>query len=178
MNRAILNVSLGAVLLLLGACGGSETDGASQLVTTDPPPLTAATLGQQTVGSATAYLAQDMYASADTKRGETLSMQCRACHSLEEGGTTLVGPNLYGIFGRRAGTGPDFSYSEALQAADFVWTPRALDAWLTEPFRFLTGNRMTFAGLPEQRDRNAVIAYLLKHTGTEDDNGTANSTRQ
>jgi len=54
-----------------------------------------------------------------------------------------------------------------MQAADFVWTPRALDAWLAQPGRFLPGNRMTFGGIFGQRDRDDLIAYLLVKTNAE-----------
>lgn len=177
MSRAILIVIVTAATFLLGACGQSGTDGASMNAATTPT-LTAATLGEQTVLSPKDYLAQDPYVSADTSRGEALSMQCRACHSLEKGGTAIVGPILFGIFGRAAGSTPDFSYSEVLAASSFVWTPRALDAWLAEPFGFLPGNRMSFPGLRDPKDRNAVIAYLLRYTDSGSNDGAADSMTQ
>jgi cytochrome c len=52
-----------------------------------------------------------------------------------------------------------------LLEADFLWTPRALDAWLAEPARFLPGNRMTIAGVSDPEDRRDIIAYLIEMTG-------------
>ena len=66
------------------------------------------------------------------------------------------------MFGRPAGTSPGFDYSPALASAGFVWTPAALDAWLAAPSQFLPGNRMAFAGIQRESDRNALIAYLLR----------------
>lgn len=76
----------------------------------------------------------------------------------------MIGPNLHGFFGRKAGSGGSFDYSAVLEKADFVWTPRALDAWLREPARFLPGNRMTFIGVSSEGDRLDLIAYLLEAT--------------
>ena len=76
----------------------------------------------------------------------------------------MMGPALFGFFGREAGSLDGFAFSPALAGADFVWTPRALDAWLRQPANFLPGNRMIYAGLSKADDRRAVIAYLLRVT--------------
>ena len=76
----------------------------------------------------------------------------------------MIGPALYGFFGTKVGARSGFQYSEVMLDADFVWTPEALDAWLAQPGRFLPGNRMTFAGVLKQSDRDDLIAYLLSAT--------------
>ncbi len=162
MCRAAL-ITIITSILALGGCEQSGTDAVSESGARAPI-LTAATLGEQSVFSTKDYLRQEKYASANTKRGETLSMQCRACHTLEQGGAVILGPNLHGLFGRTAGSVPDYSYSSVLSASGFVWTPRALDAWMAAPFAFMPGNRMSFPGLPDANDRIAVIAYLLRTT--------------
>jgi cytochrome c len=131
-------------------------------------PLTAATLGSQTVLPAADYLAQAPYADADRENGQRLVQMCRACHTIGKGGVNTVGPNLYGFFGKPAGSAGRYVYSAALQEADFVWTPRALDAWLAQPARFLPGNRMSFPGVSRAGDRADVIAYLLEATSLQD----------
>lgn len=80
----------------------------------------------------------------------------------------MIGPNLHGFFGMVAGTRPGFDYSEVLRQADFVWTPRALDAWLSQPSRFLPGNRMSFVGVSNAGDRADLIAWLLETAGSSD----------
>ncbi|MAN46644.1 MAG: cytochrome c family protein [Alphaproteobacteria bacterium] len=105
------------------------------------------------------------YNTADYNRGRRTFKLCQSCHILTEGGGNLVGPNLYGLFGREAGSLEGFAYSPALQEADFIWTPDKVDHWLENPNTFLAGNRMTFAGVRKPEDRVAVIAYLMSETG-------------
>src|SRR5688572_13868622 len=91
------------------------------------------------VRSAAEYAAEARFAGADLKRGELLSLACAACHKLEAGEGTLIGPNLHDVFGRRAGAVAGFSYSAALQDSGLVWTPVSLEAWLSDPTGFVTG---------------------------------------
>lgn len=97
-------------------------------------------------------------------RGELLSYACQACHSLGPGEQHGVGPNLNGVFGRRAGSAPGFDYSEALSDAGLVWSPELLDQWLAEPAGFLPGTTMAFTGYQSAEDRAALIDYLIAAT--------------
>lgn len=99
-------------------------------------------------------------------RGETLSFACQACHSLANDGRHLIGPNLYGMFGRTAGSVPDYAgYSDALIRADFVWSESLLAQWLENPASFLQGTTMAFTGYRSAADREALIRYLATATG-------------
>ena len=152
---------------MIGACEietGNSTGAAEWKL------LTAASIGEQLTLTTGEYLAQSPYATANTANGERQAQICKACHSLGEGGMNMIGPNLFGFFGKRAGTVEGFDYSNVIVKVDFVWTPRALDAWLVQPSRFLPGNRMAFAGVGDAADRADLIAYLLR--ATDDDNGT------
>jgi len=151
-----------AIILSLTGCGGNS--GESETETTAAPSLTATTLGEQSVLSASEYLSAAPFATADQAKGAKLAQICRACHSFEKGGANMIGPALYGFFGADAGSRKDFEYSPVLRDAGFIWTPRALDAWLAQPGRFLPGNRMAFAGVSRQAEREALIAYLLAVT--------------
>lgn len=104
-------------------------------------------------------------AAADADKGKVLFLQCRACHSLEQGGMNKVGPNLWGIFGRKAGQAEGFDYSDAIKNSAIVWTAEALDAWLARPSEFLPGNRMVFVGIRKPEDRANLIAYVQRETG-------------
>jgi len=151
-----------AALALIAGCG--KQSGGSGPEADTPPALTAATLGEQQVLGASDYLAQAPYADADQSNGVRQAQVCRACHSFDPGGPHMIGPALGEFFGTPAGSRDGFEYSQVLRDSDFVWTPRALDAWLAQPGRFLPGNRMTFAGVLRDEDRNDLIAYLLQVT--------------
>ena len=145
-------------MALLVACGERGRDASKTAI------LTAATLGEQSVLTVTEYLAAAPYAEADLVNGGRQAQVCRACHALAAGGSNMLGPSLHGIFGTPAGSREGFEYSQALRSAGFVWTPRALNAWLVQPGRFLPGNRMVFAGVSGASDRRDLIAYLLQAT--------------
>ena len=104
------------------------------------------------------------YNAADHENGRKVFNQCRSCHVVAAGGPNLVGPNLHGLFERRIGTRPDYSYSAAAKAAGFQWDAAQLDRWLTDPRGFLPGTKMTFPGVKDPADRRDVIAYLLVET--------------
>lgn len=139
--------------LALQGCGGSE-----------PPEAETATTDTAAAGGEAPDLTT-LLAGADAKRGETLYFQCRACHTMHEGGANKVGPNLWGMFGREAGGVPGFAYSDAVLNSDIVWTPETLNAWLEQPAEFLPGNIMVFVGVRDPQDRANLIAYLQQSTG-------------
>jgi cytochrome c len=159
--------------VLVSGCTDEKNNNPSDANSAAVPDSSA--FAEQVVLSNYDYLKQDAYAAADSEWGERLAMQCRACHALEKNGPTLLGPTLYGVFGRDAGSVPGFDYSPVLASARFVWSPAALDAWLAAPSQFLPGNRMAFAGMQSNTDRNALIAYLLQASDTSDQNGTADT---
>ncbi|MCG8371038.1 MAG: cytochrome c family protein [Proteobacteria bacterium] len=169
MARHFGLLAAAALVTIVAGCG-RESDGPGTGSGTASLP-TAATLGDQQVLTVGEYLAAEPYASADRSRGERQAQICKACHSLDRGGPNTIGPVLYGFFGTEAGSQGDFEYSAALRDADFVWTPDALNAWLAQPGQFLPGNRMVFAGVLRQSDRDALIAYLLDVTASADQDG-------
>ena len=95
----------------------------------------------------------------DRARGQKLFEDCRACHALERGQQN-VGPDLHGVFGRKAGSLDDFRYSPALKRSGLTWTAQTLDAYVADPQKAVPQNRMPYAGMPEARDRTDLIAYM------------------
>jgi cytochrome c len=111
--------------------------------------------------SATLALAASLAASAasaagDADRGEQIYQACTDCHSLDKND---VGPRHRGVFGRKAGSLPDYDYSDALKSANIVWNEETLDKWLTDPQAVALGAKMFFH-LANPQDRADVIAYL------------------
>lgn len=106
------------------------------------------------------------YRSADLANGASkFNGICKSCHSLARGGKNLTGPNLFGIFGRKAGTKAKFVYSEAIEHAGFTWDAEHLQGWLAGPRTFLKGTKMSFSGLKNEKDRTDLIVYLMSETG-------------
>jgi cytochrome c len=102
-----------------------------------------------------------LLANADVKVGESeVQHVCAACHTYNEGGKTLVGPNLYGVVGRKQATEPGFDYSAGLKAHTGTWTYAELNKWLWKPAAYAQGTRMAFVGIPSDKQRADVIAFL------------------
>ncbi len=100
------------------------------------------------------------YAAADVVNGRTKFEQCRQCHTIANGGPNMTGPNLYGVFGRKAGSKPGFAYSDKLPASGIVWDAPALDKWIANPRDDVPGTKMSFVGDPDPRERKDIIAYV------------------
>ena len=160
--RLLAVAALVTSVTIVAGCGKKTEETGSDSGTVPLP--SAATLGEQVVLTAEEYLETEPFAGANRRRGEKQAQICKACHSLNDGGPNMIGPALHGFFGTEVGSRGGFEYSAVMRNADFVWTPEALNAWLAQPGRFLPGNRMTFAGVLKQEDRDDLIAYLLAAT--------------
>ncbi len=100
------------------------------------------------------------YSHGDLQNGELHFHLCMACHTITQGGPDVVGPNLYGVFGRRAASKPGYAYSQALRAKTWVWDAPHLDGWLKDPRAYVPGTKMSFYGLHDDKDRIDTVAYL------------------
>jgi len=102
-----------------------------------------------------------LIATADPAAGEAYTKKiCVACHTFNQGGAAGVGPNLYGILGAPHGHMEGFTYSAALKGIKGPWTYETLNDWLYKPAAYAPGTKMLFAGIPSNKDRANVIAYL------------------
>ena len=90
---------------------------------------------------------------------------CRECHSFEKNDNRL-GPNLYGVVGRKAGTVPDFAYSDSVKGSGITWDEPTLDKWITNPNALIPGNNMgaIFGGVADPAERKKIISFLKQDT--------------
>jgi cytochrome c len=100
------------------------------------------------------------YQTADLDNGQAKFALCQSCHTVAQGGTAMTGPNLWGVFGRKAGSAPGFTYSDGLKASGIVWDAASLDKWITNPRGDVAGTKMTYLGMESAKDRADTIAYL------------------
>jgi cytochrome c len=96
--------------------------------------------------------------------GATELQKCKICHALDAGGRNRVGPDLHGIFGRKAGTAPGFTYSEAMKASGIVWDDETLAKFLRDPKDSLPGNRMSFPGINDATTLRDLLQQLREAT--------------
>jgi cytochrome c len=98
--------------------------------------------------------------AGDSTVGKRLFAQCRSCHTTDADGPKMVGPNLHGVFGRKAGSLPGFEYSDAMKKTGIVWDDAKLNDYIKQPSAFIPGNKMAFMGVVKDQARLDIIAYL------------------
>lgn len=100
------------------------------------------------------------YAAGDAGHGKTVFNRCAICHTTTNGGPNGIGPNLFGVAGRKAGSLPNFTYSAAMKNSGITWSDDKLEAYVQHPQAVVPGNRMAFAGLTNPQDAQDVVDYL------------------
>lgn len=101
-----------------------------------------------------------MMANASIEAGQKLTAQCKACHVFDQGGANGVGPFLWNVYGRAAGTVQGFNYSAGMAGLGKQWTAETLNAFLAAPQQYVPGTIMSYAGLKKPVDRANLITYL------------------
>ncbi len=166
MNTLELNKIAGSILLVLmviqvvGILGDSlvhpREGGAAVEIKTGPAQITAQ-------GPKPTEPILGLLASANVQKGEQIAKKCQACHDFKKGGPNKIGPNLYGVVGRKPASHEGFDYSSAMK--EFAtkhdkWTYELMNRFVHEPRQDVPGTKMTFAGLDKPQDRADVIAFL------------------
>ncbi len=107
--------------------------------------------------------------AGDADQGKLVfDKRCTGCHSMEVNGE---GPRLSGVYGRKAGSVPDFDYSQGLKNSGLTWNDETLEKWLSGPDSVVADAKMDFY-VPKAAERRDLIAYL-KTKGTSATNGLA-----
>jgi len=103
--------------------------------------------------------------AADAKKGKKVFNKCKTCHTINKGGKNKIGPNLFGIVGRKSGSVDGFKYSSAMQEANLTWDETTLDKFLKKPKTVVPKTKMIFPGLRKQSQRDDVIAFMKSNGG-------------
>jgi cytochrome c2 len=160
---------LAPALFALAACGGGANDadeGAGDATpaateTAAPADTATPTPGETPTATPSATPSPTPTATATTAAaGEPGAFaQCKACHSVEPG-KNGIGPSLAGIWGDKAGLVPGFEFSDAMKNSGLTWNQPTLDRYLTDPRGVVPGTKMSFGGVKDAAQRQAIINYL------------------
>jgi len=85
--------------------------------------------------------------------------RCAVCHNATKDGPDKIGPDLWGVYGRKAATGKH-NYTEALKKANLKWDEPTLDKWIAGPMQLVPGTAMAFPGIKDPAKRAELIAWL------------------
>ena len=122
--------------------------------------LTLSTLTALTLSlAASGALAQDI----DLAAGKSSFNKCLACHAIGEGAKNKVGPQLNGLDGRKSGTAPDYSYSDANKNSGITWSEAQFKEYIKDPKAKIPGTKMAFAGIKKEQEVNDLWAYVSQY---------------
>ena len=105
-----------------------------------------------------------LFASTNASEGAKVFKKCAACHSVTQDGGNKIGPALWGVLGRKAGSLTNYKYSKSMLAHGKQWTFEEMNGFLIKPKDWIKGTKMSFAGLKNAKERAAVILYMNENT--------------
>jgi len=113
------------------------------------------------VSFAAAAFAGTAYAGDAAEGAQVFKQMCSTCHTIQKGaGNGALGPNLFGVAGRKAGMAPNFAYSPALKNSGIVWTNDKLTAWVQNPQKLVPGAKMILIRTPNAEQAKDVVAFI------------------
>jgi cytochrome c len=118
------------------------------------------------IGSTLAMTALQIGAASaqDAEAGAKIFAQCRTCHQIGETAKNAIGPNLNGLFGRKAGSAEGYSYSAAYKALENkVWAEDNFTVYIKDPRGVTPGTKMVYAGLKDETQIANLIAFLKQY---------------
>ena len=167
MNKILVSIVF-AVILVLGI--NKVTD----IIFHNPAPQTSAyqvnvttVASNETQTSSESSQTEDimaLFASTSAADGEKIFKKCLSCHSIAKEGKNKIGPKLFGVLGRQAGSISDYKYSKAMASHGKTWSLDEMNSFLIKPKDWIKGTKMSFAGLKNAKDRAAVILYMNENT--------------
>ena len=168
MNKIVVSILL-AVILILGINKISDVifyvekpeKSAYQVADVSTTAITETNSGSSSAGSGDIMA---LLASASAADGKKVFKKCAACHSIAKGGGNKIGPALWGVLGRQAGSISDYKYSKAMATHEKSWSFEEMNGFLIKPKDWIKGTKMTFVGLKKETERAAVILYMNNNT--------------
>jgi len=101
-----------------------------------------------------------LLALGNIDHGKMVFKKCAACHSASKGGGNKIGPALWGVIGRKAGSISDYKYSKAMSGFGKIWDFEGMNTFLIKPKDYVKGTKMAYVGLKKEKDRASLILYL------------------
>ncbi len=99
-------------------------------------------------------------AAQDVAAGEKSFRKCLPCHSIGPGAQNKVGPEQNGLDGRKAGTAPGYSYSQANKNSGIVWNEQTFKEYIVDPRAKIPGTKMIFPGIKDPKEVSDLWAYI------------------
>jgi len=124
----------------------------------------AETTGQTSSENSNSGNIMALFASASASDGQKVFKKCAACHSIAKDGANKIGPALWGVIGRQAGSISGYKYSKAMSAHGKKWSFEEMNGFLIKPKDWIKGTKMSFAGLKNEKDRASVILYMNENS--------------
>jgi|ERR1700737_791015 len=112
---------------------------------------------------ATSAAASSLALAQDVTAGKASFNKCMACHAIGEGAKNKIGPQLNGLNGRKSGTAPDYSYSEANKNSGITWSEAEFKDYIKDPKAKIPGTKMAFAGIKNEKEINDLWAFLAQY---------------
>ena len=169
MNKILVSIVF-AIILVLGI------NKVADIIYHNPAPQTAAyqvnvttVASNETQASSENSQTEDimtLFSSTSATEGAKVFKKCLACHSIAQGGANKIGPALWGVLGRNAGSVSNYKYSKAMIAYSKPWSFNEMDGFLAKPKDWIKGTKMSFAGLKNAKERAAVILYMNENTNS------------
>jgi len=107
-------------------------------------------------------------AGGDPENGKKIAKKCLTCHTLKQGGKVKLGPNLFGILGKKAGSIEGYKYSKALSKSGIIWDEATFKDFIAKPRKVIKGTKMGFGGIKKATDRADLLAYFKTLQGQPD----------